>query len=111
MSAGSTDMRPTTGLRHFLAARWHGDVPLDRIFWRDMLIVGTAINVAATLAAIAMLGAKLPLAASLAVHFAPTPYNLFLAFAVWRAAECRGGVIAFTYQMAAIAWLVAVLVI
>src|SRR5262245_37664988 len=94
----------------FFAARWKGIVPLERLFWRDLIVVGTAINVAATLASLGLLAAKAPLAAALGVHFAPLPYNLFLAFAVWRTAERRGGASAFAYQMAAIVWLIIAIV-
>ena len=98
-------------MSRFFAARWRGSVALERLFWRDLIIVGTAINIAATLAALGLLAAKAPLAAALAVHIAPLPYNLFLAFAVWRTAERRGGGLAFAYQLAAIAWLVIAILI
>jgi hypothetical protein len=111
MNADGTRSAASTCLRQFFAARWNGEIPLATLFWRDILVVGTGLNIAATLGAIALLGAKLPLAAALAVHFALTPYNLFLAFAGWRTAERRGGGAAFVWQMAAIIWLIAVLVI
>ena len=97
-----------TGAREgFFASRWRGTVPLERLFWRDAFLVGTAINIATTIAALVLLGAEAPLGVALAVHFAPLPYNLFLTFAVWRTAERRGGGAAFAYQMMAVAWLAA----
>ena len=98
-------------MSRFFAARWSGSVALERLFWRDLIIVGTAINIAATLAALGLLAAKAPLAAALGVHIAPLPYNLFLAFAVWRTAERKGGGLALAYQLAAIAWLVIAILI
>lgn len=55
------------------------------VFWRDMLVVGTAANVLATF--IALLAASQGAAswAAVAIHFAPLPYNLFLFAAVGRA--------------------------
>jgi len=112
MNADGTRNAASTGLRQFFAARWNGEISLATLFWRDMVVVGTGLNIAATLGAIVLLVvAKLPLVAVLALHFALTPYNLFLAFAGWRTAERRGGGAAFAWQMAAIIWLIAVLAI
>ncbi len=97
--------------RRFFSWRWYGMTPLATLFWRDMLLVGTIVNVATSLAALAMLAAKLPLAAALCVFFAPLPYNVFLAFAVWRTAEKRGGLFAFAYQAAGMLWLIAATVL
>lgn len=97
--------------RGFFTARWRGQVPLERLFWHDLILIGTTVNVAATLVSLGLLAAKVPLAVALAVHFAPLPYNLFLAFAVWRTAEARGGPMAFVYQMAALVWLVVAILI
>ncbi|TIU06483.1 MAG: hypothetical protein E5W40_19385, partial [Mesorhizobium sp.] len=59
----------------FFRSRWQGMAPLDRLFWRDLVLVGTAINIAVSVLALILLGLKLPLALVLAVHFAPVPYN------------------------------------
>ncbi len=75
----------------FFRSRWLGQVPIDRLFWRDMMLVGTGINVASSAAALVLLGLKMPLGLVLAVHFLPVPYNIFLTIAVWRTAEKSGG--------------------
>ena len=90
----------------FFLARWRGLVPLDRLFWRDMAIVGTGINLATTAAAILLLGIKLPLAISLALHLLPLPYNLFLFLSVWRTANQQPGPIASLAQIFAAIWLI-----
>jgi hypothetical protein len=90
----------------FFLPRWRGLVPLDRLFWRDMVVLATGINLATSAAALAMLGAKLPLAAALAVHFAPMPYNLFLFLCVWRTAAAKPGPIASLAPVFAAVWLV-----
>ena len=74
----------------FFRSRWLGQVPIDRLFWRDMMLVGTGINVASSAAALVLLGLKTPLGFVLVVHFAPVPYNIFLTIAVWRTAEQLG---------------------
>jgi hypothetical protein len=84
----------------FFARRWRGEVPLRTVFWRDMLGVGTAANVVATLVAFiaAVQGASAWVAA--AIHFAPLPYNVFLFAAVGRASPRSRGA-----SMLALAWL------
>jgi len=68
----------------FFMDRWHGRVTWSVLLWRDMLGVGTAINLVATgLAVVAAIqDAALGLVALL--HFAPAPYNFFLFTALWR---------------------------
>ncbi len=90
----------------FFLARWRGLVPLDRLFWRDMVLVGTGVNLVTSAVALAMLGAKMPLSVALAVHFLPVPYNLFLFFAVWRTAGAQPGPLASIAQIAAAMWLI-----
>lgn len=91
--------------RGFFAARWHGDVPLSLLFWRDMVVVGTAINMLTTVAAIVVLAMGGSTAAALAVHLAALPYNLFLFLAVWRMAGKAAPSTAWLSQLGAAAWL------
>jgi hypothetical protein len=90
----------------FFLARWRGLVPLDRLFWWDMALVGTGFNLATSAAALAMLGAKMSLGAAMAVHFLPVPYNFFLFVSVWRTAAAQPGPLASVAQVASAAWLV-----
>lgn len=69
---------------NFLARRWRGEVPLRRLFWRDMLMVGTLVNLLATFAALMAAATGAPMAVAVALHFAPIPYNVFLFMALWR---------------------------
>ncbi|AZO50503.1 MAG: hypothetical protein EOS58_08430 [Mesorhizobium sp.] len=98
------------GLAGFFRSRWQGRVPLDRLFWRDMVLVGTAINIASSVLALILLGLKLPLWLVLAVHFTLVPYNLFLTFAVWRTAEKSGGGKASLMMLGSALWLIATVV-
>ncbi|EHK58201.1 hypothetical protein [Allomesorhizobium alhagi] len=95
----------------FFASRWRGEAPLDRLFWRDMVLVGTILNLVTTAAAILLLGLKAPMAVVLAVHFSPVPYNIFLFAAVWRTADAAGNARAAFFRSAALLWLVAATVI
>jgi len=68
----------------FFACRWRGAVPLRTLFWRDMLAVGTVVNLGGSFAALMAAAAGVPMAWAVALHFAPVPYNVFLFLALWR---------------------------
>lgn len=89
-----------------MGARWRGQAPLNTLFWRDMLIVGTFINLLASFIAlmIAAQGGD-PIVAAL-VHFGCLPYNAFLVFALWQTPRCGTAMKWFS-----LAWLVAVTVL
>jgi hypothetical protein len=69
---------------NYFSRRWRGQVPLSVLLWRDMLGIGTAVNLAATILAVAVIvqGASDWLA--LVLHLLPLPYNIFLCAALWR---------------------------
>lgn len=90
----------------FFARRWRGQVAWPTLFWRDMLAVGTVLNLAASFGALALLALGAPGAVAMALHFAPAPYNLFLFLALWRLSQRPAAVVA-----AALAWLVVVTVV
>ncbi|CDX49557.1 conserved exported hypothetical protein [Mesorhizobium plurifarium] len=94
----------------FFRMRWRREVPLDRLFWRDMLLAGTILNVASSALALILLGLKLPLGLVLGVHFLPVPYNIFLTIAVWRTAEKSGGLKAQLMMLGSAFWLIATVV-
>jgi hypothetical protein len=83
----------------FFSARWRAQVPMRVLFWRDMVLVGTLINLLFTGVALAIAASDLPIALAAAVHFAPLPYNLFLVVAVWRQQPSP------LHRWAALAWL------
>lgn len=72
----------------FFRSRWRGEAALGRLFWRDMLFVGSFVNLLTGFAALMLVaqGAAPGLAAS--VHFACMPYNAFLTLALWRTPQC-----------------------
>jgi hypothetical protein len=70
--------------RTYFARRWRGEVALGLLFWRDMLAVGTLVNLFASFAALVMVAQGVAGHLAVAVHLAPLPYNLFLLAAVWR---------------------------
>ncbi len=69
------------------------------LFWRDLVLVGTLVNVLFTGVALALAASGLSIALAAAVHFAPLPYNLFLVAAVWRLPASA------LHRWAAVGWL------
>ncbi|MDD2882931.1 MAG: hypothetical protein PHQ58_21175 [Rhodoferax sp.] len=68
----------------FFASRWRGEVFLSRLYWRDILIVGSVINLYIGFVALMIAAKGGALWVSAMVHFAILPYNLFLVLALWR---------------------------
>jgi hypothetical protein len=95
----------------FFASRWRGEAPLDRLFWRDMVLFGTLLNLATTAAALALLELKFSLPVVLAVHLSPLPYNIFLLAAVWNTADAAGSVKAAIFRGGALLWFLAATII
>ena len=86
---------------NYFSRRWQGQVPVAILFWRDMLGVGTLINLAATALALAVIINDIHAGFALALHFAPLPFNIFLLAALDRAPDRNSLLMAF-----AVAWLV-----
>lgn len=78
---------PAQRFADFFAMRWRGDRALPRLFWFDMVLVGTAVNLVVGVIALALAANRAPPALSAAVFFSTLPYNLFLFGAVWRNAK------------------------
>jgi hypothetical protein len=89
---------------------WRGELPLARVFWHDMLVVGTLVNLAAMFLALLLFGMGAPTAVAVAVHFSPVPYNVLLFMAVWQSAagESPGS---WAAQTVALVWLIASILI
>jgi len=90
----------------FFARRWHGQVPLSRLLWLDMVGIGTFINVLVSGVALILLAQRVDMRIAVALHFSPLAYNLFLALAVWRSPQRTA-----LTSMVAFAWLALVTVV
>lgn len=62
----------------YWAQRWQGQAPWRTLFWRDIVAVGSAINLFTGFVAVLLISQGQPAAWAVAVHFAPVPYNAFL---------------------------------
>ena len=88
----------------YIKSLWLGQLPLPRVFWTDMLAIGTVVNIATGIAAMLLFVSGAPIALGVAVHFAPLPYNLLLFFAVWQAASREASRWSFPAQVGALLW-------
>lgn len=95
-----------SGLAGFFTSRWRGEARLATIVWRDMVLVGTILNLTVALISLLMLGLKAPLWLGLGLYFAPLPYNLLLLLAAWRAAHRRDEPDAGFLKFVALVWFV-----
>lgn len=53
------------------------------MLWRDMLMIGTAINLVCTFSGLFAYIVSGSVWIAVAMHFAPMPFNLFLFLAIW----------------------------
>jgi hypothetical protein len=95
----------------FFVRRWRRQVPLGLLFWRDMVVVGSALNLAAAFAGLMALGFKADLAVAMLVFHAPLPYNIFLVASIWRTADVVDAGKAHSARLGAALWLLAATVI
>lgn len=76
------------------------------LFWRDMLGVGTTLNVLATFGALMLASQGAPGWLAALLHFAPLPYNVFLFVAIQRVRPRSG-----TAVSLALFWLIVVTIV
>ncbi len=93
-------------LFRYFSSRLKGEVPLYTLFWRDMMLAGSVINILSMLAAIAYLANKGNSLIGAALFLAPLPYNFFLVFSVFRTADLQMPNEARAAKIAATVWLI-----
>jgi hypothetical protein len=94
------------GVREFFARRWRGDLPLGTAVWRDMVLFGSALNLATTAGALLVLAAKGPIAVVILLHALPAPVDIFLFMAVLRASRRAKPAVASMARTGALVWLI-----
>jgi uncharacterized membrane protein len=68
----------------YFPSRWHAGVPTPALFWQDMLLTGSLVNLAASVFALILAAKTGLMALAVLLHFAPLPFNAFLFAAFWR---------------------------
>ena len=91
---------------NYFSRRWRGQVPSTVLLWPDMLLVGTLVNLASTILAMAVMAQGASGWLGFMLHLLPLPYNFFLCAALWRMPD-RSTVAA----LIAAVWLIAMTVV
>lgn len=63
-----------------------GEIPLKRVFFYDMLLIGTIINITIGLATLLAFSLNSPIWLPIAIYLSAQPYNVTLCISVWRSA-------------------------
>jgi hypothetical protein len=90
---------------------YRGELPLARVFWTDMILIGSMVNIVGTAVAMLLFVSGAPIALGVFVHFAPVPYNVLLFLSVWQAAAREASAWSFAAQAAAMIWIVTAIVL
>jgi hypothetical protein len=68
----------------YFSERWKARIPFRDLFWRDLIVRGTLINVLITFFGLMLIAQGYPPSWAVVLHLLVLPYNLFLAIAVLR---------------------------
>lgn len=71
-----------------IGSRWRGEASVAVVYWRDILAVGSLLNLSTGFAALMLAAQGTDIVIAAAVHFALLPYNIFLVVALWRTPQC-----------------------
>lgn len=74
-------------MKTFITQRWQGHVDWRTLFWRDLLLIGTSLNLLMTGLALALLSRDAPIQWVLFAHLLPLPYNLLIVSSIWSASR------------------------
>lgn len=91
---------------NFFTRRCRGQVPFAVLFWRDMLGVGTLVNLVTTFLALIAMIQEGPAWLAVSLHLLPLPYNIFLFVVLWRRPDRNDFV-----STVAVVWLVIMILI
>jgi hypothetical protein len=69
---------------HYFSERWQARIPFHDMFWRDLIIRGTAINLLVLFVGLLLIARGYPATWAFIAHLLLIPYNFFLFLAVMR---------------------------
>lgn len=73
-----------------LSDLWSGNANPDVVFCRDMLFVGSALNMAALILVVLSAALHWPWPVTLLLYAAPLPWNAVLLIGIWRGSDTIG---------------------
>jgi hypothetical protein len=72
----------------YLGRRWRGETSLTRLYWLDILCVGSFLNIFTAFVSLMLVAQGGDMQIAVALHFVMLPYNVFLVVALWRMPQC-----------------------
>jgi hypothetical protein len=84
---------------------WRAEIPLSRVFWQDMILIGTLVNLVAMGLGFLSIALGASTATGIAIFLAPVPYNILLVASVWRRAGVERTDWGWLARIGALAWL------
>lgn len=84
------ELRYSHGMKK-LRALWFGKLPLAEAFWTWVVAVGLVVNLASSVAFLALISADLPWAAIFVGYVLSVPYNVLAVVGLWRSAAAYTG--------------------
>ena len=90
----------------YFARRWRGQVRWTTLYWRDLALLGTTINLVNGVLTMILLAKDVAIEWVLALHLMVFPYNLFLVLSVWRRSDMPDWA-----RWSACAWLILTLLV
>jgi hypothetical protein len=85
----------------YFSERWHAAIPIQDLFWQDLIVRGTLINAAITFLGLMLIAQGYPSLWALGLHLLVLPYNLFLVLAVVRRPDAQ-----MSFKLGAAGWLI-----
>jgi hypothetical protein len=96
-------------VRGYFEDRLKGRIGLSTLFWRDMVLIGSGVNVALMAMAFGYWGlVNEPVWIGMVIYFAAGPHNLFLTVSVLRTARRYSLVVRLAAQIASLGWSIVV---
>jgi hypothetical protein len=99
------------GPLRYLGRLWRAEVPLRQVFWRDTIVVGSFLNVAAIGLAFLVAALGLPTGVGIAIYLSPIPYSVFLVAAVWRRSDIEKSEWTMLARVGAVVWFMLALIV
>ncbi len=74
---------------HYFSKRWQAQVAFGDLFWKDLIVCGTLVNLLITFFGLMLIAQGYPSSWAVMMHFLVLPYNIFLVLAVLRWPEAK----------------------
>lgn len=71
-------------IQHYFSKRWKAKIPFRDLFWRELIVRGTLINLLVAFLGLMLIAQGYPSLWAAIAHLVILPYNIFLVLAILR---------------------------